>query len=342
MTALSSEEVRRFRDQGYLVVRGVLDPHTDFPPLVDEYTQVLNDLAREWQAQGEVVSKLPGPAFLEHLYELCAQPSFPRHRLAELDITLPHFPFSVIREDSRVHAGPAVFGLLRNPKLLDVVESVLGPEICSSPNQHCRLKLPKRLIEAKEFGAQRGETLYAPTMWHQDMHTQMPQSDDTEVLTVWIAMGSVTEAHGCLLVRPGGHKEGLLPWPMNDELRAELSRSSVALPAEAGDVILLDKRTPHAARTNEQDSIRWSMDFRYFPADKPSDRPWFPNFVARSRSNPERELRDPAQWARMWHDARVNLARRAQPLPGRKEFAHLVATALIKRWQEEPHATAAP
>ena len=34
-----------------------------------------------------------------------------------------------------MHSGPAVFDLLRHPAILDVVESVIGPEIASNPVQ---------------------------------------------------------------------------------------------------------------------------------------------------------------------------------------------------------------
>ena len=38
-------------------------------------------------------------------------------------------------DNFHAHTGAAVFGLLRNAKILDVVESIIGPEVASSPVQ---------------------------------------------------------------------------------------------------------------------------------------------------------------------------------------------------------------
>jgi ectoine hydroxylase-related dioxygenase (phytanoyl-CoA dioxygenase family) len=37
-------------------------------------------------------------------------------------------------------------------------------------------------------------------------------------------------------------------------------------------------------------------------------RPGIPGFIARNRAHPESELRDPAEWTRLWHEARTRLA----------------------------------
>ncbi len=47
---------------------------------------------------------------------------------------------------------------------------------------------------------------------------------------------------------------------------------------------------------------------RYSPVGQPTGRPWFPGFVARSRSDPVSVLNDPAAWAQSWIDARARLA----------------------------------
>jgi ectoine hydroxylase-related dioxygenase (phytanoyl-CoA dioxygenase family) len=76
-----------------------------------------------------------------------------------------------------------------------------------------------------------------------------------------------------------------------------------------GSVLLLHSRTVHSSLENQTaDQVRISMDLRYQSPDQPSGRPMFPSFVARSRSHPERELRDAAAWSRMWLEARARLA----------------------------------
>ena len=47
---------------------------------------------------------------------------------------------------------------------------------------------------------------------------------------------------------------------------------------------------------------------RYNPTDQPTGRGFLPGFVVRSRRAPETELRDPAEWDRLWHETRAHLA----------------------------------
>ena len=61
-----------------------------------------------------------------------------------------------------MHHGPAVFGLLTNPKLLDAVEMFIGPEIFLNPVHHVRIKPPMRLISEDK----RSSVLVGQTIWH--------------------------------------------------------------------------------------------------------------------------------------------------------------------------------
>jgi phytanoyl-CoA hydroxylase len=341
MTHLSTAEIERFHAQGFLVVPGVL-AESDLTPLRTEYRQALQELVERWGLRGANRAEGPlaldgGQPFETQLLSVASAPGFDLALLAELDITLPHMPFTVMRPDSELHIGPAVLGLLGNRAILDVVEGLLGGEILASPNQHCRLKLPVS-GGPEPFGGRRGETIYAPTMWHQDAMTQMPRSDDTEVLTCWVPTDDVEEVHGCLCVVPGAHTaEQLLPWPLDEGTTEGLEARAVPLPVKRGDVVLLHKRVPHGSRVNRSQRVRWSFDFRYYPASQESDRPWFPSIVVRSQANPAAVHRDAEAWRRQWLAARDRLAASSQPVPGRREFAQTVAEALIKRWEAGDH-----
>jgi hypothetical protein len=80
------------------------------------------------------------------------------------------------------------------------------------------------------------------------------------------------------------------------------------MPMRRGDALLMHKLTVHASLSNHSDNIRWSFDLRYNPIGQPTGRSAFPGFIARSRTHPETELRDPAEWARSWLEARNTLA----------------------------------
>ncbi|MFJ3303936.1 phytanoyl-CoA dioxygenase family protein [Streptomyces sp. NPDC086549] len=323
-----------FHRDGYAVVRGVLDAE-DFTAVREEYARLIELRAAQWRRDGLLGpgADLAGKPFDEQLIALAAQPDFDPVLLSELDITLPHMPFTSLQPGSKVHTGPGVLGLLRNPKVLDVVSRLVGDEISASPNQHVRLKLPAPDTTSR-FGARRGETMHAPTMWHQDAMTQIPQSDDTTLVTCWIPLMDVTEEHGCLLVVPGRHhEEQLLPWPMDPETVQGLEAEAVPLPVHQGDIVLLHKRTPHGSTINRSSRLRWSFDFRFFASHEPSDRPWFPAVVARSASAPELATTDADAWRRQWEQARELFVSTGQMVPGRREFAQLVADSLITRWE---------
>ncbi|OLF18505.1 phytanoyl-CoA dioxygenase family protein [Actinophytocola xanthii] len=332
MTA-STTHVQDFDRDGFAVVRGVLREE-DFTDVREEYAALLTERAAQWRRDGLLTGgeELAGEPFEEHLVGLAALPGFDPSLLSELDITLPHMPFTSLQPTSKVHTGPAVLGLLRNERVLDVVAELVGNEISASPNQHVRLKLPAPA--AGRFGARRGETLYAPTLWHQDAMTQIPQSDGTTMVTCWIPLMDVDTEHGCLLVVPRAHQEErLLPWPMDQGTVRELEAKAVPVPVAKGDLVLLHKRTPHGSTVNRSDRLRWSFDFRYYPSHEPSDRPWFPSVVARSASSPDLAATDATHWRERWDAARTMFVTSGQMIPGRREFSQLVADSLINRWE---------
>lgn len=210
-----------------------------------------------------------------------------------------------------VHTGPAVFSLLRNPRVLDIVECIVGPEIRSSPVQQMRMKPPEKDVAP----GSRVHSNVGMTTWHQDIVALLPEADETEQLTVWIAVTDATEENGCLVCAPGSHRLGPAVHCANDELASEPNvpvafmeeRPVVPLPVNRRGVILFHKFNIHCALPNRSNALRWSIDLRYHPTGQPSGRPAFPGFVARSRSHPDSEQRDHASWARSWHEARTRI-----------------------------------
>ena len=79
--------------------------------------------------------------------------------------------------------------------------------------------------------------------------------------------------------------------------------ATIPLPVKRGGVILFHKRNIHSSMPNRSARLRRSVDIRYHPSGQPSGRPAFPGFVARSRANPENELRDAKVWQENWREA---------------------------------------
>lgn len=305
--SLTAEQVERFHDEGYLVVENILND-ADLQAIQAEYAGALNRIAEEMVAEGEVsstYSDLPfGERYTRLLYE--STRIFDR-----LDITLP-LDNEGIPAHAQAHTGPAVFNLLTNPRLLDVVESIIGPEIYSNPVQHVRIKPPRKAVHTDIAG----NSYVSNTTWHQDQGALLDEANETQVLTVWVAITEATTENGCLVCIPRSHKkeeltlhcpgqgiaaENYIPGPLLE------TRQAMPLPVGRGGIVLFHQYTEHAAFPNKSDSIRWSFDLRYNPVGQPTGRPAFPGFVARSVKQPESVLTDPDVWARLWSDARDRL-----------------------------------
>lgn len=302
--SLSAAQVGRFHREGYVVLDGLLDAREDLDPIVEEYEMVLDRLARELFAQGKLSSSYGGMGFEERARIVMGESGSAHAQY--FDFSLPPSP----APDTPMWVGPAVFAALRNPKVLDAVESLIGGEIYSNPIQHVRIKPPE--AQAPRH-AMEGTLPLGATPWHQDNGVQMPEADATDMVTVWFAITDTTEEMGCLQVVPRSHRAGLLQHcPGPGGLRIPDSLFSVAdampLPVARRTAILLHKHTCHGSLPNRSDRVRWSFDLRYNPTGQATGRPVLPGFVARSRADPASELREAALWARLWEDCRSELA----------------------------------
>lgn len=309
MPRLTPAQLQQFEEDGYLVVEDVLDPQADLQPVLDEYSALLDRLVDELIASGKLRSRYADLPFAERLTQVCLEGGLVLSR--HFDISLPQ---SGVTYDTPIHLGPAVFRLLTNPRLLDVVESVVGPEIYSNPVQHIRTKLPPKVFAA---GAQ-ANGLVGKVEWHQDNGVVLPEADEATILTVWLPLTDATPENGCLQVIPRSHRRGLLDHCPADQLRIPATlipiEQAVPVPMRAGSALLMNQRTVHASMDNvTEDQVRISFDLRYQPVGQPTGRPSFPGFVARSAAHPETVLRDPAAWARLWLEARERLARQEDP-----------------------------
>jgi len=303
MAYLSDHDRRAFLNQGYLHVKGHLDPYEDLGNFQEEYHDLLRGIDGDLVRQGRLPPIEEAPSFDGLVKRLTGVLGGRLHN--QLDISLPQ---KGVNPKTPIHTGPEVFRLITNPRLLDLVEELLGPEILSNPTQHVRIKPPQALLE--DDSVITAET--ATTVWHQDLGTVATEADQTDMITVWIAITEATEENGCLLVAPGSHRRGLAEHlhdpkanysgqAIRDE---EVGAERVALVADPGDVVLLHKLTMHASLPNLSDSVRWSVDLRYQPTGQATGRPWFPEFVARSHDYPQSVLKDAATWTGLWQSAK--------------------------------------
>lgn len=160
------------------------------------------------------------------------------------------------------------------------------------------------------------------TGWHQDEAVITDDVDDLTMLTVWVAITDATEDNGCMICEPRSHLRGDVAMHCPGSVATTsaeiyippdvIGAKTVAMPVKRGGVVLLHQRTKHGSLENKSDRLRWSFDLRYMPTGTPSGRSVFPDWVARSRSNPGSELTDPAQYAAKWDAAREKIVETRQ------------------------------
>jgi len=297
---LTTEQKDFFQTNGYLVVENVLEPQTVIEPIRQEYAALLSRLYIRWFRDGLVPDP---PEGLDFEGRLLAAYRAGCDWFQPMDISLPG---DRITAETPMHFGPAVFGLLTNERLLDLVEDLIGPEITSNPIQHVRIKPPSANLHGNEIRAH-----ITATDWHQDRGVTHAEADDTRMITIWCAISDATMQNGCLQVIPGAHRRGMLPHcPKTQTAIADGfvdEADARALPVKSGGVVIFHPLVPHASLINRTDRFRWSFDIRYNVTGQPTGRSHFPHFIARSRRNPQSELKDWREWKAMWEDARARL-----------------------------------
>ncbi len=289
---LSPEQATQFREEGYVRVPDIFRPD-DLEPIRREIGARVDELARDAATAGEIADPHSDEPFERQLA-----------RIAEDDAGAARLVMRrLMGKGGGGHCGPALFGLLRHPKLVAAVEDLVGPEIVGSSVYRIRPKVP-RLADGV-------------VPWHQDSGYLQPHCDRHLIVTCWIPLVDATPENGCLQVLPGAHRRGILRHcrrrnadyliiPDEDLL----PNGAVTVPVPRGGVLFLTNLTPHCSTPNETDIVRWSIDLRYQSAEVPNnvdvDPAEFPDnlpqvemacyppeadFVIQSPSHPEREIR---------------------------------------------------
>ena len=285
---LNDRQVQHFEEEGYLIIERLFKD-AELQPVIDEISAHLDKRCREAVAEGKL-----SRTYEEYDFE---------HRLTYVDAENQNISKSMW--DTKV-VLPSFFGLMTNPKLLDVVEQFCGPELIASSVYRLRPKVPSHS--------------WSPVPWHQDSGYFEPYCDLGLILTVWLPLVDATEERGCLWVMPRMHKGGLFFHKPDDAKfylvipDGELAgHQAVPAPVPKGGVLLLTNRTPHASFENKTDVVRWSMDLRYQSSALPTNakitrlagetismptlgvplacNPPEPDFLVRSRIRPNEVLK---------------------------------------------------
>ena len=280
--SLTAQQVATFEEHGVLIAEGVLS-EADLQPSIDAIGDFISQRAQVLQVQGKIEELYENEPFLRRFARLLAQ-------CADIGEGI---------DINRMRARP-VFDFLHNDHLLDAVACLIGPEITCSPIQHLRDKAPSRLAQEQHF--------YYEVPWHQDSGVTWEEADQTRIVTCWIPLVDATRDRGCMQVMSDVFKNGHLTHQAEGgtTIRPDLLPQVEPMVAEVnkGGVIFMSQFTPHHSIPNVTEwDVRWSLDLRYQRTGTPTGRPFHPDFVVRSPSNPGTVLTDHQTWCRLWDEA---------------------------------------
>ena len=243
---LDTEQITEFHRNGYLVVEDVF-PEERLEAVADEVTEIIEREASALVAEDKLSSTYAEYPFTSRLSKITEETDAVYRKIANGQL-----------------AQPAIFELIRTPELLDVAESLCGPELIASSVYRLRPKIPG-------FGL-------GIVPWHQDSGYFEPYCDNSLILTCWVPLVDATPENGCLQVLRYSHLG-----PVVTHVRASNSPylvipdehlpegDIVTVPVRRGGVLLLTNRTMHRSTPNNTDIIRWSMDLRYQSSQLPTN-----------------------------------------------------------------------
>ncbi|HHZ92186.1 TPA: hypothetical protein EYN65_17040 [Candidatus Poribacteria bacterium] len=282
---LTSQQVEQFKDDGLLIIRGLL-PSGAMQPLIDEMTQKVDMAIDEAVKLGLLDRKFEDASFSTRL------------ALAE-DAGSDHgWLWQSYFRDQKPRSN-GMFILRSFPILLNTVESLIGPEILAHPQFNIRAKMPDQQITV--------------IPWHQDLAYLVPEeAGETLVVNLWIPLVTAHAKNGCMQLLRGSHHLGLLPHDYRDQTPGHTGSKGIAetdLPdyeivtaeLDIGDVLATTERLIHRGIPNRsKNTVRWSVDTRYSQIGLPTGRENVPGFVARSHNRPESVAKTYRDWNRLF------------------------------------------
>lgn len=281
--ALDSTQVEHYNEEGYLIVRDLLPPPA-LKPLIAELEQKVDEAAEEAVQQGlldasDTFAHAPFDTRLARMVQACADPTWLWQQV-----------------HGKQHKTAGMFTLRTWPALLDVAESLIGPEILAHPQTVLRASLP--------------ETAETVVPWHQDLAYLNPEeAGETLIVNFWIPLVEATAENGCLQVIAGSHRAGLLPHDHRETIYIGVGETDmpegdiVTCEVQPGDVLLTTERLLHRSLPNRSEIVRWSVDSRYCRIGLPTGRPSKPGFVARSRRDSGSVTGSHHEWRQLFVDA---------------------------------------
>lgn len=154
---------------------------------------------------------------------------------------------------------PALDAIIRQPRILDAIESLIGPDILVWSSAFF-------MKDAHDRGF---------VSWHQDSVTYGLEGDD--LVSAWIALTDVDAGNASMRFLPGSHRAGLVHHrlaahadnmvSLGETIDGVDEARSVGVALRAGEMSLHHIHLMHASDANASDRPRIGYVVRYFPPD---------------------------------------------------------------------------
>lgn len=150
--------------------------------------------------------------------------------------------------------SPALDRLVRSPEVVDIVESIIGPDVSL---YHCKL-----LMKAAREGT--------VTPWHQDYGYWVQDGNQPLMLNCMLQIDDSTPENGCLQMVPGSHLQGLMPHESEGKVFGRFlpgyfqpRADAVPVPLRAGSAVFFGPLIIHGSDANRTDGDRRAVTIAY-------------------------------------------------------------------------------
>ena len=265
--ALTDDQLRHYQDHGFVIAEGLLTPD-DLRPAIEEIESHVGALADALHDAGRIPETYAELGFFE--------------RLAAVERA---YGTAAVMFHMSGLLGRGIASLWGSPKLLAIVEQLIGPDIAGHPVCNVRSKTPQT------------ELMTVP--WHQDTAYLLAGAEGTHQPAAWIPFLDVTVETGCMQVKRGAHQAGVFGHKIERDVANPKSwylyipepdladYETVTCEMALGSVLFINQMVPHRSLENVSDKVRWSVDLRWQRPDQPSGWDGFLDpFVMRRGDDP--------------------------------------------------------
>lgn len=235
-STLSDEQLRQFREEGYLVIPDLLSPQ-EVQKTREGFTRLISEAGPEGKHPSGLIVNY------EKSFDLTGKTAEQRE-------------IGLRKLQNFAERDAKFWDQVRHPRITALLDDVLGPG--------AQLLQSMALVKPPEIGVAKD--------WHQDV-AYFPVTPLNEVVGFWIAIDDATLENGCMEVVPRSHKLGLVQhvqgptgWRLPDPTVALYRDRVLKLPMKAGSSLLFSSLVFHFTDHNRSKLRRRALQYHYVSA----------------------------------------------------------------------------